>query len=101
MATTPPRSSHSNSERENAGVMLMLKPPYPVRYTGLLPSRARPVRWTRNIETSVPSFDRTETWLTSNRAGSTSASTRRHSSSIPVSRSIRYTLGGTVYDEKP
>ena len=31
IATRPPCSSQSSSERENAGVMLMLKPPYPVR----------------------------------------------------------------------
>ena len=101
IATTPPESSQSRSEREKAGVILMLKPPYPVRCTGFLPSFTRPVRCTRNMETSVPSFERTDTCRTSKREGSTSASTPSQSSSAPVARSTRYTLGGTVYDEKP
>ena len=43
--------------RENDGVSVMLKPPYPVSKAGFVPSSFKPLRWTRNIETGVPSFE--------------------------------------------
>ena len=52
MATSPPCSSQSSSEREKAGVMLMLKPPYAGEIGRGVARPARgPRRWTRNIVT--------------------------------------------------
>src|SRR2546426_9007896 len=53
-AYMPPSSSHAATPTENAGVRLMLKPPYPYRSVGFEPSRRTPFLCVTNIGTRVP-----------------------------------------------
>ena len=67
-------------DAENAGVMLMLNPPYPYSSVGVFPSLTSPFLCTRNMLICVPSFDGYHTCSTSTVVGSTGTGGRSHNS---------------------
>src|SRR5690606_12181584 len=55
-AYTPPITSHGIRATENPAVIGTLKPPYPYRIVGFVPSSLRPFLCVMNIGTRVPSL---------------------------------------------